>query len=68
MQKVSVLDGKHKVKPIKSSLNSAKILKFKKETGEFLAKLLHDFLEKLPLKYTVACSTVYEKFCQGELF
>ena len=50
--------AKHKLEQIKSSLNSANIFEFKKQTGEFLAQLLHYFLEKSPLKYAVACSAV----------
>ena len=38
---------------IKSSLNSAKILNFRKQAGKLLVQLLHHFLEKSPLKYAV---------------
>ena len=43
---------------IKSSLNSAKILDFRKQAEKRLAQLLHHFLEKSPLKYAVARSAV----------
>ena len=49
---------KHKLEQIKSSLNSLKILEFKKQAGDFLAQLLHHLLEKPPLKYVVSCSAV----------
>ena len=49
---------KHKLEQIKSSLNSLKILEFKKQAGDFLAQLLHHLLEKPPLKYVVLCSAV----------
>ena len=50
--------AKHKLEQIKSSLNSAKILELKKQTGEFLAQLLHHLLKKSPLKYAVVHSAV----------
>ena len=43
---------------IKSSLNSAKILDFRKQAEKRLAQLLHHFLEKSPLKYAVVGSAV----------
>ena len=49
---------KHKLEQIKSSLNSLKILEFRKQAGDFLAQLLHHLLEKPPLKYVVLCSAV----------
>ena len=49
---------KHKLEQIKSSLNSPKILEFKKQAGDFLAQLLHHLLEKSPLKYVVLCIAV----------
>ena len=45
--------AKQNLEQIKSSLNSAKILEFKKQAGDFLAQLLHHLLEKSPLKYAV---------------
>ena len=49
--------AKHKLEQLKFSLNSAKILEFKKQAGEFLAQLLH-YLEKSPLKYAGVHSAV----------
>ena len=43
--------AKHSLEQIKSSLNSAKIMEFKKQAGEFLVKL--------PLKYVVERSAVF---------
>ena len=44
---------------IKSSLNSAKILNFRKQAGKLLVQLLHHFLEKSPLKYAIVRSFVW---------
>ena len=58
-RKVSIFDlQQNKLEQIKSSLNSAKILEFKKQAGEFLAQLLHHLLEKSPLKHAVVRSAV----------
>ena len=51
--------AKHKLEQIKSSLNSAKILEFKKQAGYFLAQLLHHCLEKSPLKYAVVRTALF---------
>ena len=50
--------AKRKLEQIKSSLNSTKILDFKKQAGEFLAKLLHHFLEQSSLKYALVRSAL----------
>ena len=39
-------------------MNSAKILEFKKQAGDFLVQLPHHLLEKSPLKYAVVHSAV----------
>ena len=50
--------AKRKLEQVKSSLNSANILEFKKQAGDFLAQLLHHLLEDSPFKYAVVRSAV----------
>ena len=59
--------AKHKLEKIKSSFNSAKILEFKKQGGDFLGQLLHHVLEKSTLKYAVVRSTVSNHMNFSEL-
>ena len=47
-------------------MNSAKISKFKKQVGEFLAQLRHRLQEKSPLKYAVECSGVCLNMSQAD--